>query len=116
MKRQQRTVGAVIAIPLPNEHYAFGRILKNAAYAFYDFLSQDQRPEIHRIVHSRVLFIIAANDYRVHQGEWLKIHKAPLEPELETLPNCYVEDVLAPGNYSLYDANTGEITPATKEE
>ena len=42
MKRQQRTVGAVIAVPLPNGYRAHGRILKNASFAFYDFVSPEE--------------------------------------------------------------------------
>jgi hypothetical protein len=116
MKRQQRTIGAVITIPLPNGYRAYGRILKNAAFAFYDCISQDELAEVEQILQSNVLFIVAAFDSIIHQGRWLKIYKAPIEPILENLPKKYIEDALAPGHYSLYDANTGEITPATKQE
>lgn len=116
MKRQQRTVGAVIAVPLPNGYRAYGRILKNAAFAFYDIISPDENVAVERILHAKVLFIVAVYDSVMHRGRWLKIHKASLEPELENLPKKYIEDIMAPGHYFLYDANTGEITPASKQE
>jgi len=116
MKRQHRTVGAVIEIFLPNGYRAYGRILKNAAFAFYDFVSKDEVSDYAKVLKSEVLFVCAAFDDIITRGHWLKVFKAPIEPSLEELPNKYIEDALSPGNYSLYNANTGDITPATKAD
>jgi hypothetical protein len=102
MKRQQRTIGAVITIPLPNGYRAYGRILKNAAFAFYDCISQDELAEVEQILQSNVLFIVAAFDSIIHQGRWLKIYKAPIEPILENLPKKYIEEYRR--NYARYKA------------
>lgn len=116
MKRQQRTVGAVIEIPLPNGYYAYGRILKEGDFAFYDFVSEVESVDYTKVLQSKVLFIRAVFNDVITQGRWLKVYKASVEPALDDLPNKYIEDALLPGNYSIYNTNTGEITPATKAE
>lgn len=116
MKRQQRTVGAVIAIPLPNGFYSYGRILKHGDFAFYNFSSNGISVDYGQVIQSKILFIRAVFDDIITRGRWMKVYRAPIESELDNLPNKYIEDALAPGNYSIYNPNTGVITPATKKE
>ena len=116
MKRQHRTIRAIIAILPPNGYQAYRRILKNATYAFYDFVSKDDNVDYKQILLKDILFIIAAFDNIITSGHWEKVYKAPVEPELEILPNKYVQDILNPGIFFIYDANSGKMFPASKEE
>ena len=113
LKRQQRTIGSIVEIPLNNDYYTYARILDNFM-AFYNIYTKEQ-PETNKIVSSDVLFFSAVYDSVITKGYWLKIgKKTPLEDKLYELPPFYTQDILNTDKYTIYDTNGKR--PATKEE
>jgi hypothetical protein len=111
-KRQQRTVGAVVKIPLENGSHCYARILTDD-FAFYDIHTKEELP-INDIVRSPVLFFAAVYDDAL-KGDWVKVSKAlPIEAHLKDKPPVYTQDRLNLTNYTIY--KNGEEIPATKED
>lgn len=116
MARQRITIGAFLGIKLNTGSWAYARILGYASYAIYDLITNDIVTSINDIKNSNVLFIVAVYDHAVNTGRWIKIGKAPLEEKFKILPMKYIQDALNPNLFSLYDPNTGDITPANKQD
>ncbi len=112
MKRQQRTVGAIVEIPLENGFHGYARILKTRL-AFYDVhTKKDLLPE--EIIKKPILFISVVYDFAITKGFWLKIgKKLPLEEHLQQNQPLYTEDFLT-GKYLIYE--NGKQLVATKEQ
>jgi len=114
LKRQQRTVGAIVKIPLENGYHTYARILESKL-AFYDSKT-DKDLDVSEIIKKTVLFAVWVYDDIIIQGYWLKIgKKMPLEQhliDLETQP-VYTEDVFT-GKYTIHCAD--KKRPATKVE
>lgn len=115
MARQQETIGAVVEINLKNGFFAYAQIL-DGGYAFFDYQVEIPLENLEKLAGAKVIFIVAMYNYIVTQGHWKKIGKLPIRPALEELPLKFIQDALDPSIFELYDPNTGEIRPATKEE
>ena len=115
-KRQKRTVGSIVKIPLKNGYYAYAQILDKASYAFFDYFSETPIEELEILNNVPVLYVLSAYNDIVTKGRWEKIGKLPVRDELNVLPMQFIQDALNPKKFELYNPNTGEITPTTKEE
>ncbi|MDP9078302.1 MAG: immunity 26/phosphotriesterase HocA family protein [Bacteroidota bacterium] len=111
-----RKVGAFFEIILSNKKYAYGRILEKANYAFYDIHSNIRITEIKEIQNKDILFIVAVYKYAITKERWKKIGQLDLESKLRVLPLKFIEDQLSPGNFKLYDPNTGVASLTTKDK
>ncbi|HRG45727.1 MAG TPA: Imm26 family immunity protein [Leptospiraceae bacterium] len=110
LKKQQRTIGAFIKIPLEKGYHTYARILKATAFAFYDSLTKEDITDLQNIAHSPILFIASVYNDAITNGHWLKIGKLPLETHLLTLPPQYVQDPIQPQNFTIiYDDSTVKI-------
>ncbi len=106
LKRQQRTLGAIVKIPLENGFHTYARILETRM-AFYDARTKENL-EINEIVEKSVLFEVIVFDQVITKGYWLKIgKKLPIEEQLLKFKPMYMEDILT-GKYWL---NTGKLKP-----
>ncbi|TAD98648.1 MAG: hypothetical protein EAZ97_10570 [Bacteroidetes bacterium] len=105
-KKQQRTVGSVVKIPLENGFHGYGRILENDI-AFYDFRTTEElNPQ--EIIQKPILFILCVNDQAITKGYWQKIGKSiPLENHLlsQNLPPVVWVDRFKSGVYRLVHRN-----------
>ena len=109
-------MGSVLKIDLGGGYHGYGRILEKASYAFYDIRTTDEL-QISEIISHRILFIVAVYNYAVNSGRWLKIGKPiNLESNLLVLPNKYIQDVINPKEFSIYEPNSGVISSAKKED
>lgn len=112
-KRQQRTIGALVKIPLEGDFHSYARILEQEM-AFYDIFTKEELPAEEIIKHP-VLFITAVFDSAITKGHWAKISKAlPLEKHLLNIPPKYTQDALNPDKYSLI--YTDKQVSVTREE
>ena len=112
MKRQQRTVGAIVKIPLENGHHSYARILQTRL-AFYDIRTKNDL-STDEIITKPILFIAVVYDFAITKGIWEKIgKKLPLEESLKQNKPLYTEDLLT-GKYLIYES--GKQIVATKEE
>ncbi len=111
-KKQQRTIGAIVKIPLENGYHTYARILKSRL-AFYDSrTSENLMPK--EIIKKTILFVAVVYDYAITKGYWLKAgKKIPLEDHLKQNKPMYTEDVLT-GKYLIYE--NGKHREAAKEE
>jgi hypothetical protein len=116
MKRQQITIGSIIRLSLPCNKFGYGRILKNASYAFYDLITEDEVESLDVVVNSPILFIIAVYNNAVNSGRWVKKGKLPLDDKLQELPYKFIQDELNPSVFELYNPNTGEIVRAEMKD
>ena len=93
LKRQQRTVGSIVKIPLENGYHTYGRILK-AGLAFYDaHTKKELSPK--EIIKKKVLFRTGVYDSVITKGYWHKVGKAiPLDEKLKKSQDWYTEDLL----------------------
>lgn len=99
-------------IPL-GECYAYGRVLEEPDYAFYDVCSQgDLGPE--EIAKREILFRVAAMKRAETSGRWSIIGYAPLEPVLQEPGRYFRQDALDPRKLWIYVE--GSEVPATWEE
>jgi len=113
VKRQKRTIGAIVKVPLEKGFHTYARILKYD-FAFYDFRTKEEISDLQKIVSSPILFITAVNDYSVTRGLWLKVGNLPLEERLLVTPPQFVQDPIHPDHFFLVE--NGVRRPATKEE
>ena len=63
-----------------------------------------------------LLFIIAVYNDVVTTGVWEKVGKLPIREDLKILPNQFIHHKNENPEYELYNTETGEITPSSKEE
>lgn len=113
IKRQKRTIGAIVKIPLEKGFHTYARILKYD-FAFYDIRTKEEISNLNKIVSSAILFITTVNDYSVTRGLWLKVGNLPLEERLLTTPPQFAQDPIHPDRFFLIE--NGIRRPATKEE
>ena len=115
MKRQRITIGSILQIPV-EDYYCYAQILGKAYYAFFDYKSSKPLSFFDVLINTPVLFIIAVYNDVVTTGVWEKVGKLPIREELKVLPNQFIHHKNENPEYELYNTETGEITPSSKEE
>ena len=116
MTRQMITKGAILEIHIDNKYYCYAQILEEGGYAFFDFRSNIKILDFTILLNVPILFILGVYSNVITQGHWLKVGKLEIRKDLKMQPMQFIRDSLNPGNFKFYNPNTGEITPATKEE
>jgi hypothetical protein len=111
-----RKEGAFIEINLPNGKYSYGRILAKASFAFYNIYSDEKVTDLDRIGKSNVLFINAVYKYAITKSRWKIIGVSEIKSELQILPMEFIQDILNPTHFEIYNPNTGEIKPAKRAD
>ena len=115
MKRKKRPVaGEVIAIPLRDGSFGFGRILKDGANAFYDCKAPEILP-ISQIISQPVLFRLWVFDDLIQDGTWPIIGRAPLSEDLSNTLPSFIWAFFHPHPF-IVTADSPEMIPATPEE
>jgi len=74
-KRQKYNLGSIVAIPLPEGQYAFGKVYKDRK-AIYD-LVLDHIPEVSVVLDSSILFFHCGTDDGIKKGLWPVIGDQP---------------------------------------
>lgn len=113
MKRQQRTVGAVLVVALGDGTYCFAITLPEADFAFVDLRASDTSlpPDL---VTRPVLFRVAVHKSAWANGRWLKVSKVDLPAHLQRPQPTFMQDALDPQKFQIYVG--GEIRAATRAE
>jgi len=112
LKRQQRTVGAIVKIELEDGYHTYARILE-VQLAFYDCRTKEElTTDI--ILKSAVLFVVCVYDDIITRGIWAKVSKAilPIESHIIELSNrqIYRQDVFTNKYYIIENGKDKEIT------
>src|SRR5262249_5691470 len=113
MKRQQRTVGAVVKIPFDGKWFTYGQILDDAEVVVFDARSDCELP-IEEITKRSMICRVAMSYHAITKGRWLKVGKAPINEVLKTPVPRYIQDILRPDQFNIYC--DGKIRPAAREE
>jgi hypothetical protein len=108
-----RKLGNVVAIPLGDGTFAYGRVLREPLFAFYD-LRTDQLAEACEVVRAPVAFTIWVMRRALTHGDWTVIGNVPIEEKMLKAPLFFKEDPLS-GALRIYDGDTGEESAATRE-
>lgn len=111
-----RKEGSFIEIALPNGKFSYGRILPKASYAFYNIYSDYRIIDIKDIQNKDVLFINSVYKFAITKGRWKQIGLQDLESKLKILPLEFIQDPIDPQIFRIYNPNTGEMTPTTKDK
>lgn len=114
-KRQRKTrLGDIIAIPLGDGHYGYGRVYRDASIGIFDMVSQEIKTLDDVMAHS-IVFWNGFFETEVRNGNWLIIGCVVFrDNEDPWAPPQYIEDVLSPGKYQIY--HRGKLRSATKAE
>ena len=115
MKKQRRKVGDIISIPLTDGRFAYGIVLEEPLFGFFDVEpSKEEAPPLERIITSPLLFRIDVQRYSITKGIWKVIgHIKPPAKFLEP-PKFFIQSSM---NGALFITTTGEDrVPATYEE
>ncbi|MCK0115021.1 Imm26 family immunity protein [Gelidibacter sp. F63206] len=115
MKKQIRTIGAIVEIDLKNGDYCYAQIL-NDGLAFYDLKVKEKLSDFDVLLECPVLFFLSVYRDAISQGRWLKVGKLTIRKEFEVLPMKFIQDGLNPNIFELYNPNTGDITRTTKDK
>lgn len=111
-KRQKRTVGAVIKVPVDN-YSIHAQILEEMDIVFFDTKSQ-KNITAESAVDFPVLFRIPANSDAILNGKWLKIGNAIIKDEFTKPIPRFIQDALNPNKFQIY--HTGKIFQSSKDE
>lgn len=114
MKRQRITIGSILEIRVHEKYYFYAQILKGGK-AFFDFMSEQPISDVTILSDKPILFIIAVYNDVITSGHWPKVGKLDIRDDLKVLPLKFIQDALDPTSFSIYDPNSGEIIPSTKE-
>lgn len=116
IKKQRIIIGSILEINVENNYYVYAQVLGKANYAFFDYRTTNQLKDFTVLLDKPILFIASVYNDVVTQGHWLKVGKLELREDLEILPMKFIQDALHSDRFELYDSNTGESKPATKDQ
>lgn len=112
-KRQTRTVGAILRVPLDERWHTYALTLDDPDFAFFDAKTDGELgPE--EIVRRAVLFRLFVFKSAVTKGRWQKVGKAAVPPELSQPSSTFIQDALCPDRFDICVG--GARRPATLEE
>lgn len=113
MTRQQRTVGAVLAVPLGDGTSTFALTLPEADFAFFDARTGEADPPLDLLA-KPLLFRVAVHKSAWIAGRWPKVSKVAVPAELQSPQPKFIQDALRPERFEIYIA--GSIRPSTRGE
>ena len=112
-KRQQRTVGAIVKIPLGDGWHTYAQILPEADCVVFDARTKKDLA-VSEVVSRPVLFRVGVYRHAFTRGGWPKVGAAPLRDEFAKPVPKFMQDILQPTSFSIYLG--GEIRPASRAE
>lgn len=115
MKRQKRIVGDIVAIELSNNRFAYGIVLPEPLFGFFDIVSSGETSLLPEVIASRpILFRIDVQRYAITKGVWKVIGHVNPPPALLESPKFFIQSTM---NGSLFITTDGnDRQPATFEE
>ena len=113
MKRKP-PVGSIIQINLDNSICFYGQVLKTELVIF-DYTKSDLN-DLNVIARLPVLFFISVYYSAYRNDNWVLLGKQEIREELKQPPYKFIQDAFDENKFQLYEPNTGEITPATRQQ
>lgn len=115
MAKQRRTKGSILEIQLENGYFSYAQDLDEDV-VFFDSYSESALTDFSVLSDKEPLFFLGVYTHVITSGRWKKVGKIPIKDKYNTLPMKFIQDALDSTRYSLYNTNTGEITPATRAQ
>lgn len=116
MPKQKITIGSILEININNQYYSYAQILKNSSVVFFDYKTTNKLGDFSNLEKAPILFILAVYNHVITRGRWKKVSKLKIREDCIVLPMKYIKDEISSSKYELYNPNTGEIIPSSKEE
>jgi hypothetical protein len=107
------TEGSIYKIPIEVNRYSYARVIKDKAFAFYNYLGKDNL-NLNDILELDVLFILHLYPRSVNKSQWEKIGSKELDEKFKKLPPQFIQDVWDFDNIQIYE--NGSFRKATKKE
>jgi hypothetical protein len=118
-RRQRRTPGQFVEVPIGSDNRAFARVLREPLIAFYDFhVASDEQPSLAVIARKPIAFTVMVMNYAVTGGRWPVIGSMPLSGPLTKNPSFWKQDPLT-GSLAIYCEDLSPPSyerPATRAE
>jgi len=117
-KRTRRTIGQVVEIELGEGLKAYGRVLEEPLFAFYDKQAREgASPPLAEVVGWPVAFKIWVMNHAVTKGRWKVVGSLPLPADMQVRPDFFKQDAMN-GGLSIYDYDAAPSyeRPATLAE
>lgn len=115
MPKQRHTEGAIVSIPLKDGVFGFALLLEDPNIKVYNYFSKYES-EIEAIIKNNFLFEAAIYNSIILDAEWQKIGKKQLTSEEKILKKKFIQDILNPNEFRIYDPTSGTISDSKKEE
>jgi hypothetical protein len=112
-KRFKKQEGDLVKIELGGGWHAYGRVLPNPLFAFYDLRTKEDL-SFDQIKDRAILFKIWVMDRAVISGRWKILRNYPLEQHLRAVPTFFKQDPINYQAFSIY--RNGEDRPASRAE
>jgi len=116
-KRQKYKVGQIVAIPLANGRFAYGKVFNNLAVGVYDFLSEGLEP-VERVVTHTILFYSAVTDRAIKSGAFTVIGEQPFPDEESAWAPAMAAGIF-PDDHNigmLHITHKGQYLPASPDQ
>ena len=113
MKRQRRTAGALLSVPLGDGTHCYALTLPEADFAFFD-LRSDSVQESTNVLSRPILFRVAVHKSAWATGRWPEISNVEVPGDLLEPQPTFMQDAIDPERFSIYLA--GHIRPASRAE
>jgi hypothetical protein len=117
LKRQKYKVGQIVAIPLPDKRFAYGKVFNDLDVGVYDLLSAEIEP-VERVVRTKILFYNAVTDRAIKNGAFIVIGEQ-LFPDEESAWAPAMAMGIFPEDHSvgmLHIAHRGSFVAATPDQ
>ena len=113
MTKQQRSVGAVHAVPLSDGTTCFALTLPEADFAFFDSRAKEALPPM-ELLAKPILFRVAVHKSAWVTGRWPKVSKIGVPSHLLAPQPKFIQDALHPDRIEIYLG--GNVRPASRAE
>lgn len=116
-KKQKYKVGQIVAIPLPDGRFAYGKVFNDFDIGVYDFLSGQMEP-IERVVDNKFLFYTAVTDRAIKSGAFSVIGEQPFPDEESAWAPAMASGIFPddPGVGILHIAHKGDMWGASPDQ
>jgi len=115
--KQKYKVGQIVAIPLPDKRFAYGKVFNDFDVGVYDFLSDEIEP-IERVVKNKILFYSAVTDRAIKSGAFTVIGEQPFPDEESAWAPAMAAGIF-PEDHSigmLHITHKGQYLPASPDQ
>jgi len=114
MAKTKYGIGDIVMIPIGDCLFVFGRLLRDASIAIYNFASKEA-VDLSQLASKGVLFDAGVFDTNIANGQWKIIGNIPFDNDDESWPSPqYIRDIINPNKYSIYCK--GEMKPASEQD